>query len=186
MSQITALLHERHHIRADDVDDFNIRDMSEIIKALGSMSQMMGGLLMIVAMISLIVGGVGIMNIMLVSVTERTKEIGLRMAVGARSHQILRQFLIEAIVLCLLGGIVGIVLGRATALWCGTSCAGPLPPRTQRSWQPLPCRPRSESPSVFTRLGRPPASTRSMRCDMNERHRFVWRQLMWPCPQSVA
>ncbi len=116
MNQITELLHERHHIRADERDDFNIRDMSEIIKALGSMQNMMSGLLLIVAMISLVVGGVGIMNIMLVSVTERTKEIGLRMAVGARSRQILRQFLIEAVVLCLAGGIAGIVLGRLTAL----------------------------------------------------------------------
>jgi macrolide transport system ATP-binding/permease protein len=116
MNQITELLHERHHIRADQNDDFNIRDMSEIIKALGSMQQMMSGLLLIVAMISLVVGGVGIMNIMLVSVTERTKEIGLRMAVGARSRQILRQFLIEAVVLCLAGGIVGVCVGRLTAL----------------------------------------------------------------------
>jgi macrolide transport system ATP-binding/permease protein len=116
ISQITALLHERHHIRPDQPDDFNIRDMSEIIKALGSTTQMMGMLLLIVAMISLVVGGVGIMNIMLVSVTERTKEIGVRMAVGARSHQILRQFLIEAIVLCLMGGAVGILIGRAAAI----------------------------------------------------------------------
>jgi ABC-type lipoprotein export system ATPase subunit/ABC-type antimicrobial peptide transport system permease subunit len=116
IAEITALLHERHHIRADESDDFTIRDMSELLKAFGSTSQMMGGLLLIVAMISLVVGGVGIMNIMLVSVTERTKEIGLRMAVGARSHQILRQFLIEAVVLCLMGGAVGILLGRATAI----------------------------------------------------------------------
>jgi ABC-type lipoprotein export system ATPase subunit/ABC-type antimicrobial peptide transport system permease subunit len=116
MNEITALLHERHHIRSDEPDDFTIRDMTEILKTLGSMSQMMGMLLMIVAMISLVVGGVGIMNIMLVSVTERTKEIGLRMAVGARGHQILRQFLIEAVVLCLMGGAVGILLGRGTAM----------------------------------------------------------------------
>jgi ABC-type antimicrobial peptide transport system permease subunit len=119
MAQITALLRERHHLRPDDDDDFNLRDMSEIIKALGSMSQMMGGLLLIVALISLAVGGVGIMNIMLVSVTERTREIGLRMAVGARSFHILRQFLIEAVVLCLFGGLAGILLGRgvATLVW---------------------------------------------------------------------
>ena len=112
ISEITALLHERHRIRADQDDDFTIRDMAEVIKAMSSMSRMMGGLLLIVAMISLAVGGVGIMNIMLVSVTERTREIGLRMAVGARSYHILRQFLIEAVVLCLFGGAMGILLGR--------------------------------------------------------------------------
>jgi ABC-type antimicrobial peptide transport system permease subunit len=116
MNEITELLRERHRIREHQEDDFNIRDMSEIVKAFGSMSQMMGALLLIVAMISLLVGGVGIMNIMLVSVTERTKEIGLRMAVGARSHQILRQFLIESVVLCLVGGGMGILLGRSAAM----------------------------------------------------------------------
>jgi ABC-type antimicrobial peptide transport system permease subunit len=116
ISEITLLLHERHRIRDDQSDDFTIRDMAEIIKAMSSMSQMMGGLLLIVAMISLAVGGVGIMNIMLVSVTERTREIGLRMAVGARAHHILRQFLIEAIVLCCFGGAMGIALGRGATL----------------------------------------------------------------------
>jgi ABC-type antimicrobial peptide transport system permease subunit len=116
IDQITQLLHERHHIRTGNPDDFTIRDMSEILKMLGSTSQMMSMLLLIVAMISLVVGGIGIMNIMLVSVTERTKEIGVRMAVGARSHQILRQFLIEAIVLCLLGGAAGILFGRSAAI----------------------------------------------------------------------
>ncbi len=121
MDQITSILRQRHRIRSGQTDDFNLRDMSEMIKMMGSMSEMMGGLLMIVALISLVVGGVGIMNIMLVSVTERTREIGLRMAVGARSHHILRQFLIEAIVLCVFGGAVGILLGRAAsyAVWLG-------------------------------------------------------------------
>ncbi len=113
IDQVTKLLHERHHIQPDQDDDFNIRDMTEITKTLSSTSELMGMLLLIVAAISLVVGGVGIMNIMLVSVTERTREIGLRMAVGARSHHILRQFLVEAVVLCLCGGFLGIVLGRS-------------------------------------------------------------------------
>jgi ABC-type antimicrobial peptide transport system permease subunit len=111
MRQITGLLHERHHIRAGQSDDFNIRDMTEMANALASTSNLMAGLLLCVALISLVVGGVGIMNIMLVSVTERTREIGLRMAVGARAGDILRQFLVEAVLLCLLGGALGIVLG---------------------------------------------------------------------------
>jgi ABC-type antimicrobial peptide transport system permease subunit len=116
LNEITDLLHERHRIRDDQEDDFTVRDMADIIAAMSSMSKMMGGLLLILAMISLAVGGVGIMNIMLVSVTERTREIGLRMAVGARSHHILRQFLIEAVVLCLFGGAMGIVLGRTASI----------------------------------------------------------------------
>ncbi len=112
MQQITDLLHERHHIRADQLDDFNLRDMTEITKTQSSVTDFMGTLLLFVAMASLLVGGVGIMNIMLVSVTERTREIGLRMAVGARGRDILRQFLIEAVVLCVLGGLTGIVLGE--------------------------------------------------------------------------
>jgi ABC-type antimicrobial peptide transport system permease subunit len=112
IEQINAVLHERHHIRAGQPDDFVVRDMTEMSKALGSTATLMAGLLLVVACISLLVGGVGIMNIMLVSVTERTREIGLRMAVGARARDILRQFLVEAALLCLLGGVMGIVLGR--------------------------------------------------------------------------
>ncbi len=113
--EITDLLHDRHHIRSGQADDFSIRDMTEMSKALSSTSSLMAGLLLVVAFISLVVGGVGIMNIMLVSVTERTREIGLRMAVGARAGDILQQFLIEAIVLCLLGGAIGIILGRGVS-----------------------------------------------------------------------
>ncbi|MCX6877516.1 MAG: ABC transporter permease [Verrucomicrobia bacterium] len=114
-TEITGLLHDRHHIAEGEVDDFNVRDMAEITKALTSTTVMMTNLLLVVAMISLIVGGVGIMNIMLVSVTERTREIGLRMAVGARGTDILRQFLTESVMLCLAGGAMGIALGRGTS-----------------------------------------------------------------------
>jgi ABC-type antimicrobial peptide transport system permease subunit len=111
IKQITDLLRQRHRISNAKEDDFNIRNMTEMTNALSSTSTLMTKLLLAVALISLIVGGVGIMNIMLVSVTERTREIGLRMAVGARARDILRQFLIEAVVLCLAGGIMGIILG---------------------------------------------------------------------------
>ncbi len=113
--QITELLRDRHRIRPGMPDDFNIRDMTEAARAQVSTSEMMGMLLLVVALISLIVGGVGIMNIMLVSVTERTREIGLRMAVGARSYHILQQFLVEAVVLCLFGGALGVALGRGAS-----------------------------------------------------------------------
>ena len=115
IEQITMLLRERHHLRVADVNDFNVRDMTEIAKAMSSTTELITKLLLCVAMISLVVGGVGIMNIMLVSVTERTREIGLRMAVGAEPGDILRQFLTEAVVLCLLGGTLGIVLGRGSS-----------------------------------------------------------------------
>ncbi len=112
IEQITELLRRRHRIAAGEADDFNIRDMTEMSKTLSSTTTLMTNLLLCVAMISLVVGGVGIMNIMLVSVTERTREIGLRMAVGARARDILRQFLVEAVVLCLVGGALGILVGH--------------------------------------------------------------------------
>jgi macrolide transport system ATP-binding/permease protein len=116
IEQITALLRERHRLRNGEPDDFDVRSMTEMTDMMSSTTKSMSDLLLAVAMISLVVGGVGIMNIMLVSVTERTREIGLRMAVGARSHHILRQFLVEAIVLCLVGGSVGILVGRLTSI----------------------------------------------------------------------
>jgi ABC-type antimicrobial peptide transport system permease subunit len=112
IQQITEVLRERHFIRPGEPDDFTIRDMTEMTNTLASTTRLMTNLLLCVAMISLVVGGVGIMNIMLVSVTERTREIGLRMAVGARARDILRQFLVEAVVLCLVGGSAGILLGH--------------------------------------------------------------------------
>jgi macrolide transport system ATP-binding/permease protein len=116
IEEISALLRQRHRIGTDEPDDFRVNDMAEVSKALASTSQLMGALLLVVALVSLVVGGVGITNMMLVSVTERTREIGLRMAVGARDHDILRQFLIEAVVLCLFGGALGILLGRVTSI----------------------------------------------------------------------
>jgi ABC-type antimicrobial peptide transport system permease subunit len=112
IEQVTGVLRERHGIRAGEEDDFAVRDMTEMTNVLSSTTRLMSNLLLCVALISLVVGGVGIMNIMLVSVTERTREIGLRMAVGARARDILRQFLVEAVVLCLVGGALGILLGH--------------------------------------------------------------------------
>ncbi|HEV3145304.1 MAG TPA: ABC transporter permease, partial [Gemmataceae bacterium] len=130
IKQIQQLLHERHHIKSGQPDDFNIRDMAEMTKALSSTTTLMTQLLLCVALISLVVGGVGIMNIMLVSVTERTREIGLRMAVGARPRDILRQFLVEAVVLCLLGGAVGVLMGWVCSWMVRTFLHWP----TETSW----------------------------------------------------
>jgi ABC-type antimicrobial peptide transport system permease subunit len=118
--QITALLRQRHHISPGEPDDFRIRDLTEISQTFTAATGIMTNLLLAVALISLVVGGVGIMNIMLVSVTERTREIGIRMAVGARARDVLRQFLLEAIVLCVAGGAVGILLGRGMSIAVST------------------------------------------------------------------
>jgi ABC-type antimicrobial peptide transport system permease subunit len=115
VDQITALLRERHGLRPEQPDDFTIRNMADVADTLDQTGRVMRRLLLAVATISLVVGGVGIMNIMLVSVTERTREIGLRMAVGARARDILFQFLTESILLCLIGGAMGIALGWGAA-----------------------------------------------------------------------
>ena len=114
-AQIEALLRQRRRIREGEDDDFNVRDLREIQNILGSVTGVLTTLLASVAAISLVVGGIGIMNIMLVSVTERTREIGVRLAIGARSRDILRQFLVEAVVLSSAGGAIGIILGTAGA-----------------------------------------------------------------------
>jgi len=114
--EITSLLRDRHRLRDGDPDDFRIKDLTEISETLASTGRLMTRLLLCVALISLVVGGVGIMNIMLASVTERTREIGLRMAVGARAKDILRQFLAEGVILCLLSGVAGILLGHGMSL----------------------------------------------------------------------
>jgi macrolide transport system ATP-binding/permease protein len=112
MAQMTELLRERHAVGPGQEDDFDVRDFTEVIRAVQGTIALVAGLLLSVALISLVVGGVGIMNIMLVSVTERYREIGLRMAVGAAPEDILRQFLVEAVVLSVLGGAIGIMAGR--------------------------------------------------------------------------
>jgi putative ABC transport system permease protein len=109
--QITSLLRQRHRIPQEREDDFTIRNLSDITEAATTSARVMAVLLGSVASISLLVGGIGIMNIMLVSVTERTREIGIRMAVGARSRDIMLQFLVEAVVMAATGGIIGILLG---------------------------------------------------------------------------
>ncbi len=111
--QITSLLRERHHIRQGEDDDFNLRHPVEIAQAVADSTRVMKLLLVSIASVSLAVGGIGIMNIMLVSVTERTREIGVRLAVGATERDVRMQFLSEAVLLSLLGGTVGIVLGMA-------------------------------------------------------------------------
>ena len=113
--QVTQVLRERHRIQPGQDDDFTVRNLSEMAQASASATQVMTSLLLAVASISLLVGGIGIMNILLVSVTERTREIGIRMAVGAKSRHILLQFLVEAITLSLVGGIFGAVLGVGAA-----------------------------------------------------------------------
>jgi putative ABC transport system permease protein len=115
-SQITDLLRQRHKLTASEPDDFTVRNMTDIAEAANETSQTMTILLACIAGVSLLVGGIGIMNIMLVSVTERTREIGIRMAIGARSSAVRTQFLIESIVLSLTGGTVGIILGVGLSL----------------------------------------------------------------------
>ena len=116
LQEVTDLLRERHKILPGMDDDFTARNLTEVYAAQESSAQVMSILLGAIASVSLIVGGIGIMNIMLVSVTERTREIGLRQAVGAKTRDILSQFLVEAVTLSLLGGIIGIVLGLTASL----------------------------------------------------------------------
>ncbi len=116
MDEVIEALREAHKLLPTDDNDFHIRTMAEFTDMLASQTKTMTNLLLCVACVSLLVGGVGIMNIMLVSVTERTREIGLRMAVGARAGDILRQFLIESVVICVFGGIIGIIVGHGASL----------------------------------------------------------------------
>jgi putative ABC transport system permease protein len=115
-TEMRALLRQRHHLQGDQEDDFTIRNLAEVFAAQEGSARVMSILLGAIASVSLIVGGIGIMNIMLVSVTERTREIGLRLAIGAKTRDILSQFLVEAVTLSLLGGVAGIVTGIAASV----------------------------------------------------------------------
>jgi len=115
-AEIRPLLRQRHRLQNDQDDDFTIRNLAEVFAAQESSARVMSILLGAIASVSLIVGGIGIMNIMLVSVTERTREIGLRLAIGAKTHDILSQFLVEAVTLSLLGGVTGIGIGVGASL----------------------------------------------------------------------
>jgi putative ABC transport system permease protein len=124
--QAGALLRDRHHLRAEEEDDFNIRNPEDIIQAQLEASRTLSALLIAIASISLIVGGIGIMNVMLVSVTERTREIGVRMAVGATESAIQLQFLGESVMLSLAGGIAGVLIGVISSVVVGRTLQWPM------------------------------------------------------------
>ena len=115
IAEVRALLRQRHRLGSDKEDDFDLRNMTQMLQSMAQSTKVMSLLLGAVASISLFVGGIGIMNIMLVSVTERTREIGIRMAIGARALDIRLQFLLEALMLSLMGGVIGILLGIASS-----------------------------------------------------------------------
>ena len=126
IGEITDILRTNHRLKADDDDDFSIRSQQELSSMLTSTTDMMTVLLAAVAGISLLVGGIGIMNIMYVSVTERTREIGLRMSIGAKSRDILAQFLIESILISVTGGLIGVVFGVGAAVVVSVAAAFPI------------------------------------------------------------
>jgi putative ABC transport system permease protein len=130
--EIRSLLRQRHHLQPEQDDDFTLRNLADLFESQEAASRVLSLLLAAIASVSLLVGGIGIMNIMLVSVTERTREIGLRRAVGARRRDILQQFLIEAVVVSLTGGVVGVALGAAGA-WAIGYFAGWLAPIQARA-----------------------------------------------------
>jgi putative ABC transport system permease protein len=123
---VAALLRERRHLSASDDDDFSVMDAKEISSMLTGTTQLLTALLSAVAAVSLLVGGIGIMNIMLVSVTERTREIGIRLAIGALESEVLIQFLVESVVLSSFGGIIGIVLALTGSFWATSAMNVPF------------------------------------------------------------
>jgi putative ABC transport system permease protein len=126
ITEMTQLLRKRHKITNPDDDDFRVMSQSELLKMFTSISDILTALLGAISGISLLVGGIGIMNIMYVSVTERTREIGLRMSIGGKGKDILMQFLIESIMLSVLGGVIGIILGYLAASVVGSLMSWPI------------------------------------------------------------
>ena len=124
--QVAALLRDRHHLRPEEEDDFNIRNPEDIIQAQLAASRTLTLLLVAIASISLLVGGIGIMNVMLVSVTERTREIGVRLAVGATEEAIQLQFLGESVMLSLVGGLAGVLVGIIGSIIVGRTLHWPM------------------------------------------------------------
>lgn len=121
-AEITRLLRQRHRISAHMENDFTVRNLTALASVASNTARVMAWMLGAVASVSLLVGGIGIMNIMLVSVTERTREIGIRMAIGANQRMILTQFLLESLMICILGGITGIAFGNRGA-WLASRIA---------------------------------------------------------------
>ncbi len=127
--EIEALMRDRRRITGTEANDFSVTDRAQIAEVLSGINSVLTGMLSSVAAVSLLVGGIGIMNIMLVSVTERTREIGIRLAVGAVARQVLTQFLVEAVVLSLVGGIIGVIFGLALAFGASLFMAIPFAPQ---------------------------------------------------------
>jgi len=126
VAQISEVLRRNHKLKSSQDDDFSVRTQAELIKTFSSTSEMLTVLLAAIAGISLFVGGIGIMNIMFVSVTERTREIGLRMAIGGRGIDIMVQFLMEAIMISMAGGLIGVVLGVTASYTLSSGLGWPV------------------------------------------------------------
>ena len=119
IDEVTEILRRTHKLKESDEDDFRVMSQSELLETVSSITDIMTYLLGAIAGISLLVGGIGIMNIMFVSVTERTREIGLRMSIGGRGQDILKQFLVESIILSIFGGALGVIFGYLIAIGAG-------------------------------------------------------------------
>ena len=167
VSEISTLLRTRHKLAPTVNDDFIIRNQAEFMQMAEENNQVFTLLLAGIASVSLLVGGIGIMNIMLVSVTERTREIGIRMALGARRRDILSQFLIESMALSLFGGVIGILLGLIGSWILGGVTGWRISVSLSRSWCPSPFLRLSASSSGCIPPARPRCSTRSMRYGMS-------------------